>query len=1131
MGILKMKNKRIYLKIQVICFLIVMLVSPFLLAQKPNYKFKTIKQSDGLINSTVQAIFEDSFGFIWLGTHHGVQRYEGKSFKNYIHTNTDSSGLSSNYINGFCEDSEKNIWITTSNGLNKYIRETDKIEKYVWQNKSFAKNDEPFIFGIIKDITENNNLWLTALGVGLIKLDIKNDSVTIYPLQAVINGWLSWIIPYPGKKDQLLLGRTGLVSFDKISGKFNEILALEQNAEIPNHLINDAKIDPLNENVIWLATGDIWGRGNQGGLIRFNLITGQKTLFSPETRKDDMPDKHLLKLCFYDSENLWIGTRKHGALLYKTSEDRFYNFKKNEYDEGSFTTVNTVRSMLLDRSGTLWFGTWGDGISLLSPATQKFTHYKHLPGKENDFQNNFITSFAEDKQGNIWIGTKKGGLSKFNPRDKTFENYFQEFAIPGQNPTEITYLFFDSKENLWVGTYDDALYRFTPATGTKIHYKKGSSKSNVTQKRISAITEFNPGEVFISTYGGGLNIYDYQTEYFRHFIHHPNDSTSIPDNQIWLPFTGNDGNYYFSGNSSAGLIQFNPKTETFIEIYLENLNTTFMMPTKTSDGSVFINDVAEGLREIIIQDEITINTVYDVDGNIIKNIETILVDAENKLWMGTGNGLLEFDPINKIVKRYDTDDGLQGNEFNRFAAFKSSGGEMYFGGKNGFNVFHPDKIKMSNYKPHIVFTDFSLFQESVAIGKESPLKQNILLMDKIDLEYDQNDFSISFAALDFSNPDKIKYKYILENHDEDWIKGGYNNVASYTNMDPGEYTFNVLATNGDGVWNSKEKSIQIFISPPWWFTKWAYGFYLLLVAVGVFGIDRFMRNRLVQKERERSRALELEQAKEIEKAYNKLKTTQTQLLHSEKMASLGELTAGIAHEIQNPLNFVNNFSDVSVDLVEELNEELSEGNTEEMKSISQDLKQNLEKIHHHGERASSIVRGMLEHSRAGTDEKQPTDINAMADEYIRLAYHGIRAKDKSFNADFKTDLDENLPKISVVGQDIARVVLNLINNAFHAVSAKASANVDPNYKPFVSISTKKINGQVEIRVKDNGMGIPENILDKIFQPFFTTKPSGEGTGLGLSLSYDIIIKGHGGELRVETKEGKGSCFIINLPLQ
>jgi len=261
-----------------------------------------------------------------------------------------------------------------------------------------------------------------------------------------------------------------------------------------------------------------------------------------------------------------------------------------------------------------------------------------------------------------------------------------------------------------------------------------------------------------------------------------------------------------------------------------------------------------------------------------------------------------------------------------------------------------------------------------------------------------------------------------------------------------------------------------------------------------------------------------------------LKSTQTQLIHSEKMASLGELTAGIAHEIQNPLNFVNNFSEVNAELISELKEELEKGDVNEAKEIVADISENEQKINHHGKRADGIVKGMLQHSRTTTGEKEPTDINAMADEYIRLAYHGIRAKDKTFNADFKTDLDENLPKITVVGQDIARVVLNLINNAFFAVSAKASKTSDSNYKPLVTLVTKKNGDHMEIRVKDNGMGIPGEILDKIFQPFFTTKSSGEGTGLGLSLSYDIITKGHGGKIKVETKENEGTEFLIQLPI-
>ena len=275
--------------------------------------------------------------------------------------------------------------------------------------------------------------------------------------------------------------------------------------------------------------------------------------------------------------------------------------------------------------------------------------------------------------------------------------------------------------------------------------------------------------------------------------------------------------------------------------------------------------------------------------------------------------------------------------------------------------------------------------------------------------------------------------------------------------------------------------------------------------------------------------------KKAEEAFSELQATQKQLIQSEKMASLGELTAGIAHEIQNPLNFVNNFSEVSVELIKEMVDEVEKGNTVEVKEIAADLVQNLEKINHHGKRADAIVKGMLQHSRTTSATKVPTDINKLADEYLRLAYHGLRAKDSSFNATLKTDYDERIDKINVIPQDIGRVILNLITNAFYVVDEKKKSGI-PGYEPIISVSTKLspllgrgVGGEVSITVKDNGNGIPQKILDKIFQPFFTTKPTGQGTGLGLSLSYDIV-KAHGGELKVETKEGEGSEFIIQLPV-
>ena len=304
-------------------------------------------------------------------------------------------------------------------------------------------------------------------------------------------------------------------------------------------------------------------------------------------------------------------------------------------------------------------------------------------------------------------------------------------------------------------------------------------------------------------------------------------------------------------------------------------------------------------------------------------------------------------------------------------------------------------------------------------------------------------------------------------------------------------------------------------------------FYVLggvLIAFLLLATILFRNNRQKQK----ANSLLEEQKMEIQKTLTELKTTQVQLIQSEKMASLGELTAGIAHEIQNPLNFVNNFSEVNKELLDELQQELKSGKINDVMAISNDIKTNEEKINHHGKRADAIVKGMLQHSRTSSGQKELTDINVLADEYLRLAYHGLKAKDRSFNATTKTDFDNSIDKVNIIPQDIGRVVLNLINNAFYAVDEKKKQKQN-GYEPTVSVSTKKNNGKVEISVKDNGNGIPQKVLDKIFQPFFTTKPTGQGTGLGLSLSYDIV-KAHGGEIKVETKEGDGTCFIIHLPV-
>ena len=398
------------------------------------------------------------------------------------------------------------------------------------------------------------------------------------------------------------------------------------------------------------------------------------------------------------------------------------------------------------------------------------------------------------------------------------------------------------------------------------------------------------------------------------------------------------------------------------------------------------------------------------------------------------------------------------------------------------------------------------------------------------LEYTQNYLSFTYNGAQFNNPDKVVYRYILEGIDKNWSPITDKITSeNYRDLPPGNYNFMVASKGFNGIW-SKPAELRFTILPPWWQTWWAYSIFVaLFLGLGLVILD--YRSKLLKKENRILEERVNERTTELKKTINELENTQSQLIQSEKMASLGELTAGIAHEIQNPMNFINNFSEVTIELVDEMCEELDKGEVSEARDISKDIIQNLEKITHHGKRASSIVKGMLEHSRNSSGQKELIDINVLADEYLRLAYHGLRAKDKSFNADFKTDFDETLPKVEIIPQDLGRVVLNIINNAFFAVTSIPEEERTEAYKPLVTVSTKNLGDQVLISIKDNGPGIPKEIKDKIFQPFFTTKPTGKGTGLGLSLAYDIVTTGHGGAIELNTEPGKGTEFVIYIPIK
>ena len=510
----------------------------------------------------------------------------------------------------------------------------------------------------------------------------------------------------------------------------------------------------------------------------------------------------------------------------------------------------------------------------------------------------------------------------------------------------------------------------------------------------------------------------------------------------------------------------------------------------------------------------------------------ILPDKQGYWWLPSNIGIIrvkktELDAYldnpsaNKINWRiFDEGDGMYNRQcVGARHSIVSSDGRIMVLGIGGLIEIEPQKISKNNIPPQLSIRQFLVDDVSYPLGIEQKIQPG------------NHRYIFDYSVLSFTAPEKNNIKFRLIGYDKDWIVSKGDQRAIYTGLGPGQYRFEVLGCNNDGVW-APTPAFYVFEVEPWYYqTIWFKGLIFLAFLAGIWALLRWRTKST------RAANLKLEQqvfqrTAELQTSLEKLKSTQAQLIQSEKLASLGELTAGIAHEIQNPLNFVNNFSELSVDLAKELKDEVqkSEKDWELIEDLTNDLSQNQEKINHHGKRASSIVKGMLEHSRTSTGAKEMTDINALADEYLRLAYHGLRAKDVSFNSDFELIADENLPKIEVIPQDMGRVLLNLINNAFWAVNERSKKG-ETGFEPKVTVTTQlTANSQVLIAIKDNGTGMSEDIKAKIFQPFFTTKPTGQGTGLGLSLAYDIITKGHGGTLEVESMEGEGTMFMVKLPI-
>ena len=1044
----------------------------------------------------ISKIYQDLAGNIWFGGNATLIKYSPSynTIENYDIFGPNKNGKGSYQVDGIVQDVEGYLWVGIYSGEFHRIDVNSKsIQKYDYGSTNSDIAARIIISQVIKD--KYGIVWIATFGNGLTKFDPLREPFNFYKFiandAASSNANFSTVIAGLQQGKEIIVGTSekGLFTYDLENHKSDNL-----NLKIDKSNASGGKI-----NIQGLAidnAGNKWFAYNNLGLHRIDKNNLLSTIKSPNANKTTTYFINSIKID--SSDNIWMASRQ--------------GFEKYNPSQNQYTLLPTIMNKQMS----------DDLKRRIHKITESGSPIASIlkVGEASNIEKTFSLSSDQkvliiglgEGELNVSLGLSDAG-SLLDKNGKTIwsMDFYKTFNDGGG---------FKNRIALGCLNLKKGNYKITFATDVGHSYGNwnvvpppdsfwyGIQVLSLNDSEYNMINQMNRKEINSDKFmpmEQGTSI-----EFSRKF-----------HNTLWL---GSRISGFFRYDLSTGNFkQYNYDKKSF-----SSLNNYINCIFEDSEGIVWVATANSLLRFDPATEKI--DKFDQKDGLPSNQINSILEDNDGSLWINTSAGLSKLnknDPQSKWnFVNFDAQDGLQGFTSSK-ANWIDKDGEIFLGGIDGFTYFYPGKI--NEVKPDIVIedikiSDISLKSDSAAVK----LEKSIMKTDELDLSYTQNNVSFEFASIHFSRPGKNKIIYKLEGFDTHWLSTD-RNFVSYTNLAPGKYTFMVKGSNGDGIWNDKGKSIQIVINPPWYRTIFAYVGYFFVFALLVFGVDRFQRKRLIEKERSIAKEKELEQAKEIEKAYNELKNTQSQLIHAEKMASLGELTAGIAHEIKNPLNFVNNFSEVSRELLDEMKVELEKNNLKEVTEIVENLKQNLEKINQHGKRADSIVKGMLLHSRGTSGEKTLTDINDLLDQYVNLAYHGIRAQNKEFNITIEKDYDEKLGRINVVPQDISRVFLNIINNACYAAYDKKKKADDNNFSPTIKISSKRLKGKAEIRIGDNGNGIPDDILDKIFQPFFTTKPTGEGTGLGLSLSYDIVAKVHNGELKVETKAGKGTEFIIILP--
>lgn len=1071
-----------------VCCVALNLIFNVLTAQHQSSIFRQLSIQDGLSQSTVSSVVQDGQGYLWVGTRNGLNRYDGYRFETYKHIPGNPNSISDNWITTIQVDSAGRLWAGTRNrGLTVIDPISDRFIQYFSDhpNPSYRLTSD-----VITAVTiDASTVWVGSQD-GLMQID--QDSVQFgnnFP--AYTGKTVSALHVVNGR---LLVGTgTGLWS-----GHTNPVLIPFPDQQ--RRYINRIHSGP--DGTVYVGT--------RNGLFVFadNRLTALST---------PLPHPDVISMLHQSDSVMWVGTY-NGLLRYHTKSGRSEIFKHELNDPYSLSN-NEIRSLYIDDSDILWIGTYGGGgLNRLNLKAEKFENVRYRPNSETSISDNIVRSFFRDSRDVLWVGTRNG-LNRLNA-DGTYSRFKMGRGAELQPDHEIRVINEDRDGRIWIGTENglqrmDENGRFTRFT------VRENGKLARSQKVFSILSE-SDRYFWIGTNGSGVFRFDIERKQYQALAdivgadvdvrYLRSISTIYKDsrNRIWIGTFGNGLTVLTESNGVYQVRRFEHQLNTPTSlssdvIYTVHEDRNHVIWVGTNGGINRFDESSQLFRFFTIADGLPDNYIYGIQS-----------DSLNRLWISTVSGLSLYDRTNEtnLFQNYSIQNGLIADEFKLNATYQDRFGNIYFGNTNGYVKIQPASFQSSRFNPNVVITDIRVYVPRSAVQQfrySKSLRDPISVPDAVVMPYRHNEFTVHFAALDFTSPRANQFAYRLLGYNDDWNFSGTGNQATFTNLNPGEYTFEVRGTNHDLEWSKHIKSIRIRIESPFWQAAW---FQFLIFAMIIFIIIFSYRMRIrsiVRKNQELERY--------VEERTRTLKETQDQLIQVEKLSSIGQMIAGITHEVNTPLAYISSNVDVLGEIMDEHRDMLVKNMDEQTVSA---IEQILNSTHTGVEKLTSIVRELRNFSRLDEPDFVKVDLIKTINSALEITKH--RVKRITVVKEFKEPLI-----VDGLTNQLSQVFINIINNSCDAMIDHHTKNPD-SAKPKLLIQAGTDEDSALIIFRDNGGGIPQNIMNKIFDPFFTSKPVGQGIGLGLSISYNII-KSHHGSIHVDSEAGVGSIFTIRLPLR